>query len=69
MEEKKPGFDIAPVAWIAAGAVLGVAAWAMFSRRKAGEPLWDAESVLQACESAAAKLDEILMSEPAAQAS
>ena len=69
MEDSKPGFDFRPVAWVAAGALLGVAAWALMAKRKPGEPLWDADSVLKACENAAAKLDEILMAEPAAQAS
>ena len=51
-------------AWIVAGAAVGIAAFTYLTRRaKAGKPVWDPNSILDACERAAARLDEILLGE------
>lgn len=70
MEETKTTKSLAPVAWIAVGAFLGVAAWAFISRKREGESgAWDTDTVIKACENAANRLDEILLGEPAYRAS
>lgn len=58
------------IGWIVAGAALGLAAAALLAHRKTQKALWDTDSVLNACDRAAEKLEEVLRNEaPARQAS
>lgn len=53
-----------PVIWLAAGAAVGIGAAAWFLKTRAGKSLaWDAEKLIDACDAAALKLDEILFAE------
>ncbi|MDI9641457.1 hypothetical protein QPK87_07280 [Kamptonema cortianum] len=60
-EEKKD--RSAAVGMVALGVALGVAAFAFLARRRRDETPWDVDRVLDACDLAAAKLDEILLGE------
>lgn len=53
--------------WIILGAALGVAAVTLFTKRRHNER-FDVTTVIDACDRAAAKLDEILTGEQMAQA-
>jgi hypothetical protein len=55
--------------WIAA-ALIGVAAAVFLSaRRRTGRPVFDFDSVVDACDKAAQRLEDALLAEPQAQAS
>lgn len=64
-ESKTPATGL----WIAA-ALIGVAAAVFLSaRRRDGRPVWDFDSVVDACDKAAQRLEDALTVEPHAQAS
>ncbi|MBX3115030.1 MAG: hypothetical protein KF836_10735 [Fimbriimonadaceae bacterium] len=53
-----------PMIWLAAGAAVGLGAAAWFLKTRQGKALpWDADKLIDACDAAAAKLDEILFTE------
>ena len=56
--EKEKGL---PAGWLVVGAVAGVAAAMLVWRRvKRGPQVWDVDSVLSACDKAAAKLEGLI---------
>lgn len=59
----------ASAGWIALGAALGIAAFAALRRGAKGEvEFFDVESVLEACDLAAQKLENLLTGEPSSNA-
>ena len=57
-DEKSKGL---PAGWLVVGALCGVAATMLVLRRlKKGPQVWDVDSVLSACDKAAAKLEGLI---------
>lgn len=53
-----------PMIWLAAGVAVGLGAATWFLKTRQGKALpWDADKLIDACDAAAAKLDEILFTE------
>ncbi|MBX3111734.1 MAG: hypothetical protein KF857_06965 [Fimbriimonadaceae bacterium] len=67
MEETEQAKGL-PAGWLVVGALCGVAATMLVWRRmKKGPQVWDVDSVLGACDKAAAKLEGLLSQETCVQ--